>query len=252
MAKIALKPNKKSITLLIILAAAIFFGCVLSYMAMAGKVKGVMAELDSKQKQVESGKQMAESLAESKLAYFDARAEIRNLESSVSTQKYVPTLLKQLENLGKSVDLKVSGVRPAAALAPPPPRKLSSSKKASEGDMEGAGETRSGEEPAEGQETQQPYDELLIELDLHGEYMDTLAFLHKLTSFPKIIAVNNVMVSPSGPTPTFISPELSIRMNVTAFVFKDGETAQDSAAPPMTSGTPARDYTKLESGNEAG
>ena len=35
-------------------------------------------------------------------------------------------------------------------------------------------------------------------LEVQGKYMDALAFIYKLTSFPKIIAVNTVEMSPKA------------------------------------------------------
>ena len=97
MAAVSLKAGSKGITVLIILAVAILFGCVLAYMGAAGKLKAVAADLEKKERQVAESEKIASRLEETRLDYIDARAQIRNLESSVTTQAYVPTLLKQLE-----------------------------------------------------------------------------------------------------------------------------------------------------------
>ncbi|MCE5313632.1 MAG: type 4a pilus biogenesis protein PilO [Armatimonadota bacterium] len=223
MAQISLKPSSKSITALIVIAVVIFFGCALGYMAAAGKLKSSASEIQAKEKKVTESKEIAQKLEQSKLDYLDARSQIRFLESSVTTEAYVPTLLKQLEYLGKSVNLKVIGIRPQAVEVKAAPRKLSSGAQAANGNVEGASEQSSNSQPGDqsAKKTVSPYDELKVEVEVEGKYMNALDFLYKLTSFPKIIAVNSVEMNPSDDKGIVGSPMLNIKMKVTAFVFKD-------------------------------
>ena len=252
MALVSLKSTSKGVTILVVFAAVIFFGCVLAYMGAAGKLKAVAAELDDKEKQVANSEEIALTLQDSRLRYLDTRAQIRCLESSVSTQAYVPTLLKQLEQLGKSVGLKVLAVRPQLAAGAASVRKLSSAAKASEGDVEAASEQKPGLAQTEAQkEPVKPYDELKIELELNGKFMSALDFLHGLTSFPKIIAVDTMELSPACVTDAYGSPALNIRMKVTAFVLKDD---QPTETPQVVgpSATSKNTTGKGGTGNEAG
>ncbi len=53
--------------------------------------------------------------------------------------------------------------------------------------------------------------------------MNALDFLYKLTSFPKIMAVNTVQMDPDNSPGAAVtgSPKLKIKVNLTAFVFKE-------------------------------
>jgi|YNPNPStandDraft_1061719.scaffolds.fasta_scaffold00003_78 Tfp pilus assembly protein PilO len=253
MALVSLKPSSKTVTALIIIAVVLFFGCVLAYMAAASKLKSSQAELEAGEKKVADAEQIILKLEKAKLDYLDARSQLRFLESSVTSQSYVPTLLKQIERLGESVNLKVLGVRPQPA--PPsaqPTRTLSSGAKAASGDVEGASAEKSGATfGAAPQSPPPPYDELKIDLELEGKYMNLLDFLYSLTSFPKIVAVNSVEISPAAKADDygFGPPKLTIKINVTAFIFKEGQQAPAPPAPPVTSQDLERNR---RAGHEAG
>ncbi len=251
MAIVSLRPTSKGITVLIILAVVIFFGCVLAYMGAAGKLKAVAADLDKKEQQMAKSEKIAARLQESELKYLDTRAQIRNLESSVSTQAYVPTLLKQLEHHGELVNLRVLGVRPQPAAKATSTRTLQSAKQASRGDVEKASEQRAGLSTSKEEKKEMPYDELKIELELEGKFANALDFLYGLTTFPKIIAVDSIDVSPARLEPGSASPNLGLRMKVTAFVLKDDKpTEQPKELGPSASviNTTGRGTTANEAG----
>lgn len=245
MARVSLKSSSKGVTVLIIIAVVIFFGCSLGYLAVAGKLRSTAAEMQAKEKKVTESKEIAQKLEESKLDYLDARSQIRFLESSVTTSAYVPTLLKQIESLGKSVNLNVIGVRPEAPKEQPGARKLSSGAQAANGNIEAASQQTA---QANGQNVKKqavpPYDELNIDIEVEGKYMNALNFLYKLTSFPKIIAVKSVQMDPgSSELAAMGSPKLSIKMSITAYVLKDN-------APTIVPGGPAGTVTGKNPSNE--
>ena len=113
MAAVKLSPGSRGLMALIVVAGVIFVGCALGYVAAAGKIGAIRDDLAAKQKKVEESTQIAQKLEKSKYTFEDTKSQIRFLETSVSTEDYVPTLLKQLEDLAKSVDLKVMEVRPS-------------------------------------------------------------------------------------------------------------------------------------------
>ncbi len=222
MAAFSLKASSKGVTALVIIAVVILFGCVLVYLGVAGKLKSTVSEMEAKAKRVGESREIAQKLEASKLAYLDARSQVRCLEASVSTQEFVPTLLKQLERLGKSVNLKVLGVRPSQEKERTvQKRSISSGKAASEGNLQSASTARP-DANSKSVEKPSPYDELKIELELEGRYMNALDFLYKLTSFPKIIAVDEVEMEPPGSRQLWLgSPMLRMKLRVTAFLLKD-------------------------------
>jgi Tfp pilus assembly protein PilO len=242
MAQISLKSSSKGVTVLIIIAIVIFFGCTLGYLAVAGKLKGTAAEMQAKERKVTQGKEIAQKLEESKLDYLDARSQIRFLESSVATSAYVPTLLKQLESLGKSVNLNVIGIRPEAPKKQPGARKLSSGAQAANGNIEAASGQNAQTNSQSAKKPAQPYDELNIDIEVEGKYMNALDFIYKLTSFPKIIAIKSVQMGP-GSGEVVSSPLLNIKMSITAYVLKDDAAGMVTGKVPNSGG---------RGGNEAG
>lgn len=229
----ALKPNIRTMTILAIVAALLFFAGILTYVVCTRHLKVASAELQEKQKQVEDSKKIANRLLDVQERYLRTQEEISFLETSVSTQSYVPTLLKQIEALGTSVDLRVNSVRPMKAppAAPPPIKRTSEDPEAAPA----SGSTSNV--PADGAEEPKPYQELNIDIELEGTYWHARDFIYRLTSFPKIISVKEMQVSPAGPVEGRKSPKLLVKLTVTAFVFQEkseSDTKQTPSTPPTT------------------
>lgn len=244
MAPLNLKPTQKGVTILVVVAGAVFVCCLLACFGVVQKVNSINIDRSKAEKQVRESQIVAQTERDSENRYSDTRAQIRCLEASVSTQAYVPTLLKQIEHMGKSVHLEVVGVRPKA----PDPNAGLAKKAAAEAAAKDQG---ASDKPADGSvaakpELLKPYDELEVDLELEGSYMNALDFLYKLTSFPKIMAVNTVQMSPDSGLGGIAteSPNLSIKINVTAFVFKEASPSKKPASG--TAKLPGR------TGNEAG
>lgn len=246
MPPLSLKPSSKGVTVLIIVAVLILFGCVLGYVGAAGRLKTATDELARKEKTVTESKQIAQKLEKSRLDYFDACSQVRYLESSVSSRDFVPTLLKQIERLGKSVNLKVLAVRPQRTDDNSSPRSVSSGAKAAEGKVEEAGKTKDGKPVAAPKPS--PYDELKIDLEVEGSYMNAMNFIYRLTTFPKIIAVNKMEMSPGREAFMLNSPKLSIKMTVTAFVLKEEQRQPAPAASSGRSAAAVHGGTRHEAG----
>lgn len=252
----SLKPGSKGIMALIIVAAVIFVGGVLAGFGVAGKMKNTKAEYEAKLEKVEESKEIAQKLEKSRLEYQDALSQIRFLETSVSTEAYVPTLLKQIEALSTSVNLKVTEVKPTKEVPKAAARTAKSGAKAAEGKVEDASKTKPGDEEDKPKEA--PYDEVNIALELKGKYSNVLDFLYKLTSFPKILAVKSISISPSDSQPSYKnSPALSVNMTITAFVLKKDVPVSlpDALDAPGVPEAPAAATTSVGEGrteNEAG
>jgi Tfp pilus assembly protein PilO len=227
----SLKINTKSIAILIAIAVALFAGNVAIYLASSGALGKARAELTAREEQVENSRKIAKRLSESEQRYFDADNRLRVLEHSVSAAAYIPTLLKQLENTGKSVDLKVLAVRPR-----PAPLALVNSAAADKSDEPGVprGATAAQAKPA----PPKTYDTLYIDIEVEGDYWNTMSFLQRLTSFPKIMAVNSIQIMPTSRScRAHSSPTLAVQMSVCAFVFPvdAGSTPQVTVKPLETS-----------------
>lgn len=242
MAPVNLKPTQKGVTALIVVASGVFICCLLACLLAVQKVNSVNGERAKVEKKVRESQTVAQTQRDSENRYRDTRAQIRCLEGSVATQAYVPTLLKQIERMGKSVHLKVIGVRPKAA----DPSAALAKKEAQPAAAAPSGQPEADPNAVAKKPEIKPYDELEVDLELEGSYMNALDFLYKLTSFPKIMAVNTIQMSPYsglGEIST-ASPKLNIKINVTAFVFKEASPSKKPAA--NTARNPGR------IGNEAG
>lgn len=228
MAPVNLKPTQKASTVLIVIAAAMFVCCLACCLGAIQKVRAVDSERAAVEKQVRENQIIAQTQRDAENKYSDTKAQIRCLESSVSTQAYVPTLLKQIESLGKTVHLKIVGVRPKA---PDPNAGLAKKIAAESAAKEGGAASDATAAVAAKPEAPKPYDEQEIDLELEGNYMDALDFLYRLTSFPKIIAVNNIQMAPNSSDKIIGASKLDIRINATAFVFKETSPTKKTAKP---------------------
>lgn len=215
----SLEPSRKSLIIVSGGAACAFLACCLVGVVGFGKVSNARATLHERESQVEDGRLIAKRLQMSELRYSEAQQELAYLERSTTTREYVPTLLKQLEGLAKSVNLKVTSVRPAAA-PPEPPRRESGSE---------ADQATEAEKPAK-----PLYDEQRIDIHLEGSYSNALSFILRLNTFPKILTVNSVEASPLGGGERINTDRLNIKLNVTAFVMDEKPHEVAKADNPAT------------------
>lgn len=208
-----------------ITAGVLFLVGVLLYVFFAQQLGSATSQLAAKAKAVDECEQKSNRLVESQQALAQTKLELGCLETSITNYEYVPTLLKQLESLGKSMNLNVLSVRPQ------PIEKEVAVKPAASSSAEG-GEKKTAD--ASGTDnnaasvkkvTPKPYTELKIDIEVEGSYWNARNFMYRLTKFPKIIAVNQIQLSPSGLVMGRNSPKLQVKLNVTAFIFKEGDVA---------------------------
>lgn len=223
MAPKGLKPNPRTVTTLAIAAAMLFIGCVAVYLVAAGKLREARTELQAKQQAVEDSKRIAHRLSDAETAYRLAEEQLITLEKAVSKKAYVPTLLKQLEELAHETHLKVISVRPEEAERPAPAAQQTAS---AEGGESG------DKKPADAQKMEpiKPYSTQTIGIEVSGNYWNAMSFLYQVTTFPKILAVESLTAEPSSTNENLRSPTLMVKLKVTAFVFDEPQQAE---APAM-------------------
>lgn len=212
------KPTIRSIIILAVVAGVLFCSGIFTFVVCSRHLRTASLDLEAKQKQVLDSKKIAEGLANAQDSYLQTQRELAFLENCVSTHAYVPTLLKQLEALGTSMNLKVVSVRPEKAqpAAPPPIKRTSEDPAAAPETSSGASNT-----PGGATEEKKPYEELNISIELEGSYWHARDFMYRLTTFPKIMAVRAVQLSPAGAVEGKGSPKLLVRLGVTAFIFQE-------------------------------
>ena len=217
---VSLKVSAKSVITLGVIAALLLIGVVVIYVVGSGSLRRVEAELNSRQGQVESSRRIADRLLMTEQRYEESKAQLAILESSVSAAEYIPTLLKQLENTGREVHLKVLAVRPRAAA-------VAQTNSAAQSD--GSSGTPGRAAPA----GPKPYETLNIDIEVEGAYWDTVSFLRRLTSFPKIVAVDSIQIAPTSVAGVIgVSPQLTVQLSVSAFVFRQESTAATIRSAP--------------------
>lgn len=202
MNQIGIKATSKGVILILIVVILVFLGMVGGFVYYWNCISARTAEMQKKKDQVDQSQQMANTLQDTKVEYEDMKGQLQNLELSISTEAYIPTLLKQLETMSTNVNMRVVGVRPTKD----EPVAVNTT-------TNGSGKTPKKEE--------KPYKEQKIDLELEGYYADAISFIYRLTEFPKIVAVNNVQMSPVSQLLTSGSPKLKVQVNLTAFIMTD-------------------------------
>lgn len=204
-----INPSKQMFGILIGVAVVMLFVFIGIFMSQNTKVGKLQAEVKAKQTKLDDSIIISQRLADVQARYDAARSDLSILEKGVSSKAYVPTLLRQIEELGRGMNLRVVGVRPKAAEVKPAAPKDPASK--------------DKDVPVE---KPKPYDEMVLNFEMSGKYWDIVKFLDQITSFPKIIAVQSVEVSPeSGQSIELASPELSVKVRATAFILKETNKA---------------------------
>jgi Tfp pilus assembly protein PilO len=218
-----LKPDKNSAVLLAAVLFALIAGGGALFYQQESSLGVVTAQLKDKEKQRDESARLASRLAEMEVRFKEDTDRLRFLEASLPSMAYVPTLLKQIEQLGKDTQNVVRGVRPE--MAPPTPVRAAVRRTDPEAQDSDAPKEEKPKAP-------EPYDRLTIQVALTGRYQSYQNFLQRLTQFPKIVAVDRVTLRPrldaSQPT---ASPQLDVDMQLTAFILKEGAAAAGTAAP---------------------
>jgi len=197
-----------------VIAVMLFGVCGFTYYNRASKLGVLENDIKKKEARLADSEKIARQLTDVESQYQQAQTNLGILEKGVSTKAYVPTLLRQVETLGRSMNLRVLGVKPKAIVEAPPP--------AAPPDGEPGKSDDKTKKPVVAVKKPDPYEKLSIDLEVSGKYWDVVKFVEAITQFPKIIAVNSVQIAPAnnsakGPG----SPELSVRLNATAFILKE-------------------------------
>ena len=143
------------------------------------------------------------------------RSELAHLERNVPDFAYVPTLLKELETVGKASGLKVIGIRPVA--------KTDAAKA----------------DAAKG--IRKAYEEMDIEVRCRGSYGSILKFMNALNAFPKIVGARAVSVEPKpDPLDPKASAELEFDARMRTYLFP--EPQPEKASLDTTAMAPGGNY----------
>lgn len=212
--RLTVRPTKKLCIAMAAISGGILLGCVGLYFWQSGELAAQEKVVQDKIAEVEHGEKVAMRLHQMQDDYNQTNGKLRYLESSVSPDAYIPSLLKQIEALAKSTDLKVIRFTHQREKAPSPPTDKEKLKTF----------------------VPQPYDKEHLDMDVEGAYWNVARFVQRLTEFPKIISVGSITATPQSPQ-TGRSPKLATKIRMTGFVFlADGnQEAAETRRPTVGS-----------------
>ena len=137
-----------------------------------------------------------------------SQEKLDHLEQGVPQRAYMPTLMTELEGLGKRNGILVTGVRPMPAKFAPPP-------------------VKGGDKPAAS--ARKTYEEQDVEVKGNGHYLKVLAFLSELERFPKIVSVQSVTLTPKNDLNAKGDPSnLDVTVELKAFLFPSAAPSRPS------------------------
>lgn len=220
-------PNPK--IFMVLTAATLLVGSGLTYMQYNSYTEAT-GEVQRLRADAKDAKQVEAELQAAIDRLNETRGKLVHLEQSVAETAYVPTMLKELENLGTRCGIQVTGVRPI-------PRQVVRAASVKD-ETSGTSKVR------------KPYNELDIEVKGRGNYKAVLQFINGLTTFPKIVAARTVSLQPKidqrNPS---AKPMLDCTIELRSYLFPaDGSTpkaAEEKAAKDGTINLSGRN--KLES-----
>ncbi len=175
-----------------------------------GASKATEAKYEDLVKQVPEESLLKKEVTESEATVADYRQQLQHLEEAVPRMAYVPTLLTELENLGKAHSITVTGVRPVADNKVAKP---SDDKKSVQG--------------------KKAYQEMLIDISGRGTFDNVMEMVDALKSFPKILAVQTVSLQPRKDAnqpagqANKTAPVLDATVRIKAYLFPDPKADTD-------------------------
>jgi Tfp pilus assembly protein PilO len=217
------RPSKKAIALLAAVAISEIAATAVVFLQQQAAYARASTTLEQKEKEREEGKRLSSRLAGTQEALEQDRQRLRFLESGVPRAAYVPTLLRQIEQMASNTQNRVLGIRPELEK----PKRVTKAQRRRDPEAdEKAQKNPVVEDPANA-----PYDRLRIQLNLNGTYASTQRFIQELTRFQKIMAVEGVTLRPRPLQEGETGNQLSADLTVVAFIWKDGELRLPAAAP---------------------
>ena len=147
-----------------------------------------------------TGRSTAKRLASARLDAETVTRELRDLEAQVVPELFLPTLLRQVDALAKQNGLEVMALKHTLEVSPQVP------------DAGASDEEKKAFRPL-------PYDRDHIDLEVRGTYWGVARFLYRLTTFPKILAVETVTERPAEQS-TPQSGRIIATIRMTGFVFQ--------------------------------
>jgi Tfp pilus assembly protein PilO len=192
------KSTKPIVAILCALTLALMVVALSIYRSGAQRTSTLKAELQAKKHELAGLRKRLATRPALERRYRLLRARLDRLETGLPTGAYVPTFLKQIESLAWKTGNQIAGIKPVINLAQPQPQSQQ-------------------QQQQKKQSGSSPYERMSIEMQLQGRYWTMVSFLDQLDRFPKMIAVNDISLSPSGGQKKSI---ISSRLQLTALIYQ--------------------------------
>lgn len=181
--------NEGTKTVLLVALAVVAIGGGLVYWQYSNRSAAEQRVL-SLEAQVPDETELKNDLAKSAEELENYQAQLNHLEKGVPTVAYVPTLLRELEQVGAENNIKVTGVRPVPIT------------------------------PNADESEDAAYREQEIDITGEGSYRAVMDLVNSLQTFPKVLAVQTIGLAPRQSLDA-ASGELNATVRLKAYVFKD-------------------------------
>jgi len=213
--------DRKVVFALLGIAALCLIGLGASlYHAKGAELKRLETKLGEKEAKFKEVRAKLTELPDLEAKYGSLQGRLSVLEPALPDSAYIPTFLRQIENLARQTNNGILMIRPKPAIRRSAADSVKINDETGEINKNQSGGTEAAPAPM-------PYDFVPIELKLQGTYWTVIDFLAALQQFPKMIAVNDISFRPkSGGADSMASPSLTATMGLTAVVTKGGSDAE--------------------------
>ncbi|MBS1708914.1 MAG: type 4a pilus biogenesis protein PilO [Armatimonadetes bacterium] len=196
-----MKPENpaKTIALMALGVIAIGGGLVYWQYSVHGDAE---AHLNKMRAETPDEAKLEKQLQDAQAELYKASTNLKHLEGGVPTLAYVPTLLQELESAGKSQNLQVTVFKQAQTPTAQPASTT-------------GGDAKSLKD--------KPYDEVEFDVSGRGNYKSVGDMLAALQSFPKIVSVQSIGITPKRDPANPTAATVEATLHVKAFMFKQAE-----------------------------
>jgi Tfp pilus assembly protein PilO len=227
-------PDRKVIFALLAIAGLCVIGLGASlYRSKVAQLGQMQRELAEKRARLASLHDKLEQQPQLEAEYARLRARLSVLEPALPTSEYIPTFLRQIEELATGTNNRIIMIRPKQQSEDTKKRNVAIN------DETGEVASGSGADSAAGGKTESkpklPYDQVPIEVKVQGSYWTVIDFLSELQRFRKMIAANDIDFSPQK-LGVQTSSALSVTLALTAVVTKEGAGGARDAATSSAAG----------------
>ena len=187
--------RREQVLLIVGLAVVILLGFYyVIYTPRAAEYRELITERDARQARLDQMQRVAAQAEQLESRYAELQTFIATIEAKLPTEKEVPALLVQLEQLTTRLKVDLQGLRPGALEAV------------------AAAQSQGGTTQPSGQAQARPqYFRFPIGMTFTATYSEFVSLMDELRDFPRLIAVTRVGLTPGT------LPELSVQADTETY-----------------------------------